>query len=148
MNFIDSYPLVITDKRDLCVEFWISFLEMKVAFEDNWLTLLQNEDHLISIAFMNPDHPSVPQGSESFQGQGMCFIINARNVTKIYTDLLSKGLKVENPLTNDNSRQIKFSLRDPSGLWIDVNEQIEPISNYWDKSVKTVKSSKIGKYLD
>ena len=34
--------------------------------------------------------------------------------------------------------QRRFGLRDPSGLWVDVVEQIEPQQGYWGRYMQTV----------
>ena len=36
------------------------------------------------------------------------------------------------PLTDEPFGQRRFGFADPSGLWIDVVEQVEPRPGYWD----------------
>jgi hypothetical protein len=43
------------------------------------------------------------------------------------------GLGITYPLTDEPFGQRRFGFSDPSGLWIDVVEQIEPTPGFWDK---------------
>ena len=48
------------------------------------------------------------------------------------------GGPVAYPLTRESFGQHRFGLRDPSGLWVDVVEQIAPQDGYWDRYMQTV----------
>jgi uncharacterized glyoxalase superfamily protein PhnB len=82
---------------------------------------------------MTPDHPSAPPGRDTFSGKGMCFELQVQDAKAVHDDLTSKGLPVTYPLTDEPFGQRRFGFSDPSGLWIDVVEQIEPTPGFWDK---------------
>jgi uncharacterized glyoxalase superfamily protein PhnB len=82
---------------------------------------------------MIPDHPSAPPGSESFGGTGMCFELQVQDAREAYEKINKTGLNIEYPLTDEPFGQRRFGFRDPSGLWIDIVEQIESAAGFWDK---------------
>ncbi len=82
---------------------------------------------------MTPDHPSAPPGSENFNGIGICLELEVQDATATYNDLKAQGLDITYPLTNEPYGQRRFGFSEPSGLWVDIVEQIEPAAGYWDK---------------
>jgi uncharacterized glyoxalase superfamily protein PhnB len=82
---------------------------------------------------MTPDHPSAPPGPESFGGKGMCFELQVDDAAAAFEKVTASGLQVEYPLTDEPFGQRRFGFHDPSGLWIDIVEQIEPQAGFWDK---------------
>jgi hypothetical protein len=46
-------------------------------------------------------------------------------------------LPIAHPLTDEPFGQRRFGFLDPSGLWVDVVEQIEPASGFWDRYMVT-----------
>ena len=82
---------------------------------------------------MTPDHPSAPPGSETFNGIGICLELEVQDATATYNDLKAQGLGIAYPLTKEPYGQRRFGFSDPSGLWVDIVEQIEPSAGYWDK---------------
>ena len=58
---------------------------MEVAFEASWFVLLaMDEGHPASLAFMHPNHPSAPPGSDPFTGKGMCLEFQVADVMAEY----------------------------------------------------------------
>ena len=53
--------------------------------------------------------------------------------TATYNDLKTQGLDITYPLTDEPYGQRRFGFSEPSGLWVDIVEQIEPAAGYWDK---------------
>ena len=132
MRFSDRYPIIVTTKKDEARDFWLKYLQFDVTFDSQWFCLLIAENGSASIAFMTPDHPSSPPGPESFTGTGMCFEMEVGDATAAHAELIARGLPVTYPLTDEQFGQRRFGFVDPSGLWIDVGEQIEPQAGFWD----------------
>ena len=131
MKFVDRYPIIVTPKLRECRDFWIAHLGFDVVFEAAWFILLQAEG--ASLAFMSPDHPSSPPGPETFSGRGMCFELQVEDATLAYEACLAKGLAVDYALTEEPFGQLRFGFFDPSGLWVDIVEQVEPAAGFWDR---------------
>ncbi len=47
--------------------------------------------------------------------------------------LSSSGLAMAYSLHDEPWGQRRFAVRDPSGTWVDVIEQIDPAPGFWDK---------------
>ncbi|MDQ0996557.1 putative enzyme related to lactoylglutathione lyase [Phyllobacterium ifriqiyense] len=133
MNFTDRYPIIITSQKEACRDFWIKHLGFVSGFDSTWFSWLSAEEGSASIAFMTPDHPSSPPGSESFSGTGICFELQVDDAQAAFEKISATGLKIEYPITDEPFGQRRFGFHDPSGLWIDVVEQIEAQAGFWDK---------------
>ncbi|MEK1888174.1 MAG: VOC family protein [Phyllobacterium sp.] len=133
MRFADRYPIIVTDRKEACRDFWIKHLGFISAFDSTWFSYLMTEDQSATIAFMTPDHPSAPPGPEKFGGTGMCFELQVENAQEAFDAIASTGLTIEYPLTDEPFGQRRFGFHDPSGLWIDVVEQIESAAGFWDR---------------
>jgi uncharacterized glyoxalase superfamily protein PhnB len=63
----------------------------------------------------------------------MCLELQVEDAKAAYEEALARGLPVTYPLTDEAFGQLRFGFHDPSGLWVDVVEQIEPAAGYWEK---------------
>lgn len=133
MKISDRYPIIVTEQKVACRDFWQQHFDLEVMFDSDWFVLLGTPQQGSVVAFMTPEHPSSPPGSESFGGQGMCLEIEVEDARQALADAEKRGAQVDYPLTDEPYGQRRFSLRDPSGLWVDVVEQIEPAEGYWDR---------------
>lgn len=138
MKISDRYPIVVTDHKVACRDFWQRHFGLDVLFDSDWFVLLGNEQQGSVVAFMSPDHPSAPPGPECFGGQGVCLEIEVDDIVQTHQDFTRGGGSVAYPLTREPFGQHRFGLRDPSGLWVDVVEQIAPQDGYWDRYMQTV----------
>lgn len=133
MRFLDRYPIIVTPKKDAARDFWVRHLGFDVTFDSQWFCLLAAEDGTASIAFMTPDHPSSPPGPETFGGTGMCLELEVADAKAAYDELTARGLPITYPITEEPFGQLRFGFEDPSGLWVDIVEQIAPQTDFWDK---------------
>lgn len=133
MKFLDRYPIIVTDRKDACRDFWVKHFRFQVGFDSTWFAWLAAEDGSASLAFMTPDHPSAPPGPEPFGGKGMCFELQVDDVDRAHAQVTATGLVASHPLTTEPFGQRRFGFFDPSGLWVDVVEQREPQAGYWDR---------------
>lgn len=132
MRFQDRYPLIVTPHKNACRDFWVR-LGFQVGFDSSWFVWLHAQDHSASIAFMTPDHPSAPPGPEGFGGKGVCFEMQVEDAAAAYEEARAAGLAIALPLTDEPFGQRRFGFHDPSGLWIDVVEQIESAAGWWER---------------
>jgi len=133
MRFIDRYPIIVTPRLDACRDFWERHLGFDVAFEASWFVLLQAEGASATIAFMHPDHPSAPPGPETFPGLGMCFELQVEDAAAAFAEFQRTGGPVGLSLRDEPFGQRRFGFADPSGLWVDVVEQIDPAAGFWER---------------
>jgi catechol 2,3-dioxygenase-like lactoylglutathione lyase family enzyme len=135
VRFLDRYAIVITPKLRECRDFWTKHLRFEVAFEATWFVLLRAEGESATLAFMSPDHPSAPPGNETFTGLGMCFELQVEDAATALTEFQHNGGTVSLGLVDEPFGQRRFGFADPSGLWVDVVEQIDPAAGFWDRYV-------------
>ena len=131
MKFVDRYPIIVTPRLADCRDFWIARLGFEVVFEADWFILLAADG--ATLAFMHPDHPSSPPGPQAFSGHGMCFELQVEDANEAYETCRARGLKADYDLAHEPFGQLRFGFFDPSGLWVDVVEQIEPAEGFWDR---------------
>jgi catechol 2,3-dioxygenase-like lactoylglutathione lyase family enzyme len=138
MRFTDRYPIIVTDRKNECRDFWTRHLGFEVGFDSHWFVWLRASDGRASIAFMTPDHPSAPPGPEPFSGKGVCFELQVDDVDAAHALFNSAGLTIQYPTTSEPFGQRRFGFFDPAGLWVDVVQQIEPVPGYWDRYMQAV----------
>jgi catechol 2,3-dioxygenase-like lactoylglutathione lyase family enzyme len=131
MRFVDRYPIIVTPKIRECRDFWTRRLGFDVVFEATWFVLLSADG--ATLAFMTPDHPSAPPGPEPFGGKGMCFELQIEAAAAAFAEFKANGGEATLALTDEPFGQRRFGFADPSGLWVDVVEQIAPTAGFWDR---------------
>jgi catechol 2,3-dioxygenase-like lactoylglutathione lyase family enzyme len=129
MQFVDRYPIIVTPKLRECRDFWSQSLGFEVLFEATWFVLVRAEG--ATLAFMSPEHPSAPPGPEIFPGVGMCLELQVEDAAAAFEEFARNGGKAQLALVDEPFGQRRFGFEDPSGLWVDVVEQIEPARGYW-----------------
>ncbi|MCE9648197.1 MAG: VOC family protein [Parvibaculum sp.] len=133
MRFVDRYPIIVTPRLHECAAFYERHLGFETGFTSSWFVLLYAQEGSASLAFMSPEHPSAPPGPEIFSGKGMCFELQVEDAKATYEACVSRGLPITLPLTDESFGQRRFGFHDPSGLWVDVVEQIEPAEGFWER---------------
>ena len=123
MRFKDRYPIIVTTEKAACRDFWVRHLGFTVAFEIDWFSYLVAVDGSASIAFMTPDHPSSPPGPEPYAA-GISMELEVEDADAALAEVRASGKEPDYPLTDETFGQRRFSLRDPSGLWINIVQQV------------------------
>jgi predicted enzyme related to lactoylglutathione lyase len=133
----DRYPIVVTSLKDACRDYWVQRLGFTAGFDSRWFTWLTNDDGSASIAFMTPDHPSAPPGPEEFSGRGLCFELQVADVDAAHAAFVARGGRVDYGPVTEPFGQRRFGFADPSGLWVDVVQQVAPADGWWDRYLVT-----------
>lgn len=121
MQYIDRYPIVVTEAFAACRDFWTRHLGFTVLFENDWFVLLQADG--ASMAFMSPAHPSYPPGPEAYTA-GTSMELEVKDAAAALAEVRATGKEPDYPLTDEEFGQRRFSFKDPSGLWINVVQQL------------------------
>ena len=134
-RLLSAYPLVTTPHLAACRDFHQRHFGFEVVFEASWFVLLARpaEEGTVSLAFMTPDHPSRPPGPEVFGGQGLLLTLQTDDARTAAARLQAAGVELSYPLTREPWGQLRCQVRDPSGLVLDIVEQVEPDAGYWDR---------------
>jgi uncharacterized glyoxalase superfamily protein PhnB len=121
MQFKDRYPIIVTAEKNACRDFWVKHFGFTTVFEIDWFCYLTGDG--ATIAFMTPDHPSAPPGPEAYTA-GISMELEVDDATAALAELRATGKEPDYPLTDEPFGQRRFSLRDPSGLWVNIVQQI------------------------
>lgn len=134
MQLQDCYPIIVTEQLGACRDFYRHWFELEVVFEASWFILLGLPDNERAVvAFMHPSHPTAPPGPETFSGAGMCLEFQVADAASEYARFRAGGAAITLELRDEPFGQRRFGLFDPAGVWIDVVEQVEPASGWWDR---------------
>jgi catechol 2,3-dioxygenase-like lactoylglutathione lyase family enzyme len=134
VSAINTYPLITTPLWKECGAFYTRHFGMAVVFEANWIVMLSRpRDDAISLGFMSPDHPSRPPGPEPFAGTGMIVTVEVADAADAFARLSEGGAPIIYNLHREAWGQNRFMVRDPAGTLVDVVEQTEPASGFWEK---------------
>lgn len=134
-RLLSAYPLVTTAHLRACRDFYMRHFGFGVVFEASWFVLLSAAagEGAVSLAFMTPDHPSRPPGPEVFSGQGLLLTLQTEDAAGEAARLQAAGVVLAYPLKREPWGQLRFQVRDPSGLVLDIVEQVEPDAGFWDR---------------
>lgn len=134
MAALTAYPLITVQDLKASRDFYLTHFGMGIVFEASWVVLLSSTtDGAICLGLMSADHPSHPPGPDVFDGRGMIMTLQVETVSDVYARLERSGVPIVHPLTDEPWGQRRFMTRDPSGVLVDVVEQIAPAPGYWDK---------------
>jgi catechol 2,3-dioxygenase-like lactoylglutathione lyase family enzyme len=133
MRIQDAYWVVVTPRHRECRDFYARWFAGEVVFQASWFALLAIPgDPPRTLAFMAPDHPSAPPGPEAFTGRGAFLTFQVADAAAEFGRLRAAGASFVYDLRDEPWGQRRFALRDPAGTWIDVVQQIESASGFWD----------------
>jgi uncharacterized glyoxalase superfamily protein PhnB len=133
MTVVDTYPLFTVSNLPASREFFVRHFGMQVVFEASWVTMLSHTNAgSISIGLMSSDHPSSPPGPETFDGRGMILTLQVDDARALHASLIEAGVRISHSLTDAPWGQRRFVVTDPSGIFVDAVQQIEPVPGFWD----------------
>ena len=130
----DIYPLITVAKLAESRDFFVTHFGMSVVFEASWVAMLARaEGGPIALGLMTADHPSNPPGPEEFNGKGMIITVQVEDAAAEHKRLQAAGAPIVYGPAAEPWGQRRFMVRDPSGILVDVVEQIEPAAGFWDQ---------------
>jgi catechol 2,3-dioxygenase-like lactoylglutathione lyase family enzyme len=136
VQYLDSYPVFVAESLADCRDFYHSYFGFDTVFEATWFVLLTTGgERPVTLAFMRPDHPSPPLSPFAFRGDGAFFTLQVDDAREAYERAVGSGLQCDLPLRDEPWGQRRFGVIEPAGVWVDVVEQIEPETGWWDPYV-------------
>jgi catechol 2,3-dioxygenase-like lactoylglutathione lyase family enzyme len=131
---VDTYPLVTVTALQESRDFFVKLFGLSVVFEANWVVMLARKaGGPIVLGLMSAEHPSRPPGPETFNGLGMIMTFQVEDAAAEHKRLQAAGAPISYGLAAEPWGQKRFMVRDPSGILVDVVEQIEPAGGFWEK---------------
>ena len=112
---------IITPKLKESKDFYTTVLNYSVAFENEFYILMHAPDNTPAVAFLLPNHPSQqPVFQPAFQGTGMFFTIEVRDVDAEFKRIKSLGIPIAIELRDEPWGDRHFAVVDPNGVGIDI----------------------------
>jgi len=131
---LDTYPLITVKQLGDSRDFFVKYFDMSIVFEASWVAMLsRKEAGPIVLGLMTPDHPSKPPGPGAFDGKGMILTFQVGDAAAKHKRLQVAGAPIVYGLAVEPWGQKRFMVQDPSGILVDVVEQIEPAAGFWEK---------------
>jgi catechol 2,3-dioxygenase-like lactoylglutathione lyase family enzyme len=118
------YPLFIVPDVAAARRLYCEHFGMTAVFAASWYVQLHGPDPAIQLAFIAPDHATVPAAFRQQTAAGALVSIEVEDARALADRL--RGLPFAYPLTDERWGQRHFMLVDPNGLLVDVIEPIEP----------------------
>lgn len=129
----DVYTVFISPDINRSLEFYRKWFGFTSIFESSWFILLQSPGQKsFPLAFMSEEHPSSPPVPKAMQGDGAFLTLQVADAAAVFDAMRSAGLPISYPLKIEPWGQRRFAVIDPSGMHVDVVEQIEPQAGFWD----------------
>ena len=124
------YPLFTVDSVHSAGRFYVEHFGMKPVFEADWYVQLHGPETTIQLAFIAPEHPTVPEAFRYAPARGTILSIEVDDATAFAGRAEAAGLTVVQPLKDEPFGQRHIMIEDPNGLLVDVIELI-PMDADW-----------------
>lgn len=126
MQLQSIYPVICTEKVKETATFYCDHFHFTLSFESDWYISLQSTSNpQQELAVMDLTHPSIPEGYRK-HAAGVLINIEVEDVDSLYATLEDQGLAMALDLRSEEWGQRHFIVEDPSGLLVDVIQNIDP----------------------
>jgi uncharacterized glyoxalase superfamily protein PhnB len=126
MRLSSFYPVLFTDDIAASSAFYTTHFGFHETFRSDWyMSLIHSERKAYQLAIMQPTHDSIPEG---FREHRSSLLLNFEvpDATSEYERLQAAGVRIVQPLRDEDWGQRHFIAVDPGGVLIDVIETIPP----------------------
>lgn len=131
------FPIFVTAKLAAARDFYVQHFGFHVVFEADWYVQLHglrgDGSPPVELAFMLPDVADQPAALHTaFSGSGAILTIEVDDAESMHTTLTEAGVLRETivALRDEPWGQRHFLFRDPTGMLLDVVQQIPPAPEY------------------
>lgn len=122
MNMTSCYPVLMTSEVAAAADFFRDHFGFRTTYEADWYASLAHDGG--EIAFLDPDHPSVPQGYGA-AARGLLVNLEVDDVDGVYQRLVVDGpLEAVQELRSEEFGQRHFILSAPGDVLVDVITEI------------------------
>lgn len=119
------YPLVISKKLAETANFYVTYFGFEKVFEQDWYIHLTHKSGA-ELAFMAPNVETQPKELHAaFNGKGMVYSFEVDDAQAEYRRLVEAGAPMILELKTEPWGQTHFILEDPSGIYVDVVQQLQ-----------------------
>lgn len=121
------YPVIITEKLRECGDFYVATFGFVRVFDSDWYVQLLHEQSGAELAFMLPNLENQPVFlHRKFGGEGVIVSLEVTNAQEEFERVSALGtVEILLGFTEEDWGQKHFMVRDPSGAYVDIVEQIQ-----------------------
>lgn len=119
------YPVLMSKTLTASRDFYTEMLGWKVSYEADFYVSLVSPDGRAQVAFVQADHPSVPEGYRSTPA-GSLVTVELEDVDAVHARCLEQGKTIILPLRDEPWGQRHFMVEDPNGVLVDLVKMIPP----------------------
>jgi catechol 2,3-dioxygenase-like lactoylglutathione lyase family enzyme len=121
---IKHFPVIVTGELARSREFYKSLLGCEAVFESDWYIHLVSPRGL-EIGLMITGHPSQPEFLHAtYGGHGIILSFEVSDVDAEHKKALEAGMPLAHEIRTEPWGQRHFMLRDPSGVVVDIVQQL------------------------
>ncbi|WP_166345566.1 VOC family protein [Phytoactinopolyspora limicola] len=140
MQLSSYYPVIMTDKVQETLAFYVEHFGFTVTFEADWYVSLKRPgvdgEPSYELAILDHSHPTIPEGYRR-PVTGLLLNFEVADVDAEYKRLVEgAGLAPKLELRTETFGQRHFIVADPAGVLIDVITEIPPGEEYADSFVE------------
>lgn len=126
MRIESSYPVVMTGDPAGAGDFFCRHFGFATTFAADWYVSLRHpEAPHPELAFLHPDHATIPAG-RGIAARGILLNLEVADAREAWARLGEAGIPVLLPLRDEPFGQRHFILDGPGGVLVDVIENIPP----------------------
>jgi catechol 2,3-dioxygenase-like lactoylglutathione lyase family enzyme len=131
MQISSIYPVIGTDKVNETADFYIQHFGFSETFRADWyISLLHTGETPRELAILDYTHPTMPEAYRK-PVQGLLINIEVQSADAEYARLIeTAGLPIIRELKSEEFGQRHFVTVDPSGVLVDVIENIPPSGDF------------------
>ncbi len=126
MKTTSVYPVILSADVASSKQFYVDYFDFEVVFDADWYVSLRSVSAPgQELAFLDDRHPSLPAPFR-ISAAGVVINIEVDNVDVEYERLKREGISMVLDLRSEDWGQRHFMVTDPSGLLVDVIQEIPP----------------------
>ncbi|MDX2137897.1 MAG: VOC family protein [Chloroflexota bacterium] len=131
MQFSSMYPVIGTSKVAETADFYIQHFGFSETFRSDWyISLVHRGESPRELAILDYSHPTMPEAYRK-PVQGLLINFEVQSADAEYTRLIeTAGLPLIRELKSEDFGQRHFVTVDPSGVLVDVIENIPPRGDF------------------
>lgn len=122
---IGCYPIISAGNLAASKDFYQRLAGLVPVWENDWFVLLQAPNRPeVQLAFIRPDHESIPAAFRSQRPAGVVVTIEVPDAAQAFEHATRHGFAMVQQLRDEAFGQRHFMVADPDGLAVDVVQQI------------------------
>lgn len=131
MKITSLYPVIMSHDVAASAAFWTAHFPLTVTFDSPWyVSLKTTQAACFEMAFLDPQHPSVPADFRGKVSNGLIINLEVEDVDDEYQRLCQAGLPMLVNLRTEDFGQRHFITVDPNGVLIDVIAPVLPSTEF------------------